>query len=96
LVFLEIAAGFHHTPSLPGFSATTACPIPTARAPIGSRRKAVPVAFPLSCAATFPEPRKIAASAIALERTSLIHEHDGNVIADGIAQLARRTDKAGL
>ena len=28
-----MAAGFHHTPSLPGRSATTAWPIPTARAP---------------------------------------------------------------
>src|SRR6266542_5843986 len=37
-----IAAGFHQTASLPGCSATMACPIPTALAPTGRSRKSAP------------------------------------------------------
>src|SRR5690349_2539291 len=95
-----MAAGFHHTASVPGLSATTACPIPTERAPTGRRRNNAPsVARPVcACATSAAEIRtapKRANSAL-LERSRLIREHDGNVVPHRILQSARVADEAWL
>src|SRR5215208_4761 len=94
-------AGFHHTASLPSSSAVTACPIPTARAPTGTRRNSAPSSASEPCAAadwTAPHSTAAAATAArspdALDRRRLIDQHDRDVIANGVAKPARATDEA--
>src|SRR4029453_15338320 len=99
-VAAPIAAGFHHTASVPGRSATTAWPIPTERAPTGRRRNNAPsVARPV-CACATPAAAIMMAPTMAtdsrLDRSSLIREHDGNVVAYRIFQAAVVADEARL
>src|SRR5512142_2395425 len=95
-----IAAGFHHTASLPGSSPTTACPSPTARAPIGRRRNNAPsvagfcaTARAGASAAIIAIAARTTASTPLLERRRLIDEHDRDGVAHGIGETARRTDQ---
>src|SRR5215218_7323928 len=88
------APGFHHTASLPGRSATTAWPEPTDRAPTGRRRNSAPSSSAPFCADArgAAEARSASAAAeraTALQRRRLIDEHDGDVVADGVAQTTR-------
>src|SRR5580765_4736436 len=77
-------------PSLPGLAATIACPIPTACAPVGSRRKRAPSLPLTACARAFPA--RIAESAT-LERSRLIDQHDWDVVAHGVAESALVTQQ---
>src|SRR6476660_6037830 len=99
-VAAPIAAGFHHTASLPGLSATTAWPIPTERAPTGRRRNNAPsVARPVCACATSAAEIRMAprrANDARLERSSLIREHDGDVVPHRVLQLAGVADEARL
>src|SRR5688500_5274340 len=79
--------GFHQIPSLPGVAATIAWPMPTACAPVGSSR---------NNAASLPCPEAGAAASASetrLERSSLIDQHNGNIVADRIAKLALLADQ---
>src|SRR6267378_7483 len=83
-------AGFHQIPSLPGFMATMAWPIPTACAPVGNRRKSEP-SLPVGvwareCPATN-------ASNPTLKRSCLIDQHNGDVVAHGVPEPALVTKK---
>src|SRR5882757_11130124 len=88
-----IDAGFHQMPSLPGFPATIAWPMPTACAPVGSSRKREPSLPVGSCA--LARPAMIAESAT-LKRSRLIDQHDWDVVTDGIAQPTLVTEKGLL
>src|SRR6266849_6398253 len=83
-------AGFHQMPSLPGFSATIACPMPTATAPVGSSRKSEPSLPVGACARACPVRR---ADSPTLKRSRLIDQHDWDVVTHGVAQPAFVTDK---
>src|SRR5689334_7047604 len=92
-----IAAGFHHTASLPGSSPATAWPSPTARAPIGSRRKSAPSVAGFCAAERAGANAAIAAIAATttarttwLERRRLIDEHDRDVVAHRVGEAACR------
>src|SRR6266702_7182715 len=88
-----IEAGFHQMPSLPGFSATIACPIPTACAPVGSNRKREP-SLPVGvCACATPVTMLMMAT---LERSRLIDQHDWDVVAHGVPQPAFVTQQCLL
>ena len=102
-------AGFAHIASPPMSDATSACPIPTARAPTGTRRKsAASGESPCPCAAAGAMHNAAASAARtsartplhslpgALERRGLIDEHHGNVVAHGVAEFARVAVERGL
>src|SRR5687767_15126189 len=82
------AAGFHQRPSDPSRRATTAWPNPTARAPTGRNRNAPPSLPSLPCAARAGAWHTKAARISALQRSRLIDEHDGDIIAERIAEPA--------
>src|ERR1700686_4044308 len=90
LSWSAIDAGFHQMPSLPGFSATIACPMPTATAPVGSSRKSEP-SLPVGVCA-LPCPARSADRPATLKRSRLIDQHDWNVVTHGVAQPALMTD----
>src|SRR5688572_20525900 len=100
-VAAPIAAGFHHTASLPPRSATTAWPKPTDRAPTGRRRKSAPSSARPVCARTsrgsgIATAMAPAIAIIRLDRRCLIHEHDRNVIAHRVLKAARVAHEARL
>jgi hypothetical protein len=72
-------------PSLPGFAATIACPIPTACAPVGSSRNSEPS---LPAGAWAAEEAAASDSSAVLKRSRLIDQHDGDIVAHGIAKPA--------
>src|SRR4030088_394757 len=84
-------AGFHQIPSLPGFAATIAWPMPTACAPVGRRRKSAPSLPVVVVCAPAPPARRLATAK--LERSRLIYQHDWDIIAHGVAQPALVADQ---
>src|SRR6267143_3577292 len=84
-------AGFHQIPSLPGLAATIACPIPTACAPVGRRRKRAPSLPVVVVWAPAPPATRLATAK--LERSRLIDQHDGDIIAHGVAEPAFVADE---
>src|SRR6202022_287136 len=84
-------AGFHQIPSLPGFAATIAWPMPTACAPVGRRRKRAPSLPVVAVCAPAPPARRLATAK--LERSCLIYQHDWDIVAHGVAKPALVADE---
>src|SRR6267154_2705832 len=94
-------AGFQNAASPRPAAAVAVCPIPTACAPMGNTRKSAPALRGNSWAARRPDGRTVnSSSATATVRPAvrpsdrpseafrLIDQHDGNVVFDGIDQVA--------
>src|SRR5438046_785364 len=94
-----MSAGFHQSPSEPIADATTACPIPDERAPVGSRNSVAPSPV-VDCATTVRAPPSTTNhrrwSARALKWRRLINEHDGDAVSNGVTQSAGVTDECRL
>src|SRR5690242_6087636 len=93
----EMSAGFHQIASDPAPAATTACPIPSARAPVGRRKSGAPSGARPVCA---PTDRCVATSSIdrarrrnTLKRRRLVDEHDRNAVAHLVSQLTGVTEQ---
>src|SRR5512146_2100136 len=101
------SAGFHQSASEPVARATAAWPMPTDRAPIGSRKSRAPCVAPpvwapavraiathWNAAAHRAHRRALPSRRGTLERCCLVDQHDRNVVPDRVAQLARMTQQS--